>query len=86
LMINTATEIIALAIIGISGSGTTAIGLAAMTNGNAITEGTWMPLGLFLMGLLTTGTVVWKVSEHKAKINSKLEELERDIKELKGEE
>ena len=85
-MINTATELIALATIGISGSGTTAIGVAAMTNQSTITDGTWIPLGLFLMGLLTTGTVVWKVSEHKTKINSKLEELERDIKELKGED
>ena len=82
-MIKTTAEAITLAVIGVSGSGTSAIGLAALTNESAITAETWMPLGLFVTCILTTATVVWKVSEHKTKINSKLDELERDIQELK---
>ena len=85
-MIRTTVEAAALTIAGITSSGTSAIGLATMQateNVNTtISVDTWMPLGLFLGGIAMTATVVWKVSAHKTKTDSKLEMIEEKIKQL----
>tara|TARA_Y100000296_G_C5121744_1_gene230764 strand:- start:306 stop:611 length:306 start_codon:yes stop_codon:yes gene_type:complete len=84
-MIRTTLEAITLTIVGVTSSGTSAIGLATMQaseNANTLSVDTWMPLGLFLGGIAMTATVVWKVSAHKTKTDNKLEMLEEKIKQL----
>ena len=81
-MVKESIEAVTLAVLGVSSSGTSAIGLATMgagTNSTLSTE-TWIPLGLFLAGIAMTATVVWKVASHKAKTDAKLIELQERLK------
>jgi len=82
-MFKTAAEIVTLAIVGFSSSGTSAIGLASLTNASnntTLTTDTWIPLGLFLGGIAMTTTIVWKVATHKTKTDAKMDILEQKVK------
>jgi hypothetical protein len=81
-MIKTATEAMSILIVGISSSGTSAIGLASITAPhNTITpDSTWIPLGFFLGGIALTITTVWKVATHKTKTDAKIELMEQKIR------
>ncbi|QDP48653.1 MAG: hypothetical protein Unbinned97contig1000_38 [Prokaryotic dsDNA virus sp.] len=83
-MLGNSIEAVTLAVVGVSSSGTSAIGLATMTvtNSNTLTTETWIPLGLFLAGVAMTASVVWKVASHKAKTDAKLLELQERLNRL----
>ena len=84
-MLKTSIEAVTLTVLGVSSSGTSAIGLATMSsvdNSNQLSTNTWIPLGLFLAGIAMTATVVWKVASHKAKTDAKLKELQQRLKRL----
>jgi len=84
-MLDKSIEAVTLAVVGVSSSGTSAIGLATMTtatNSNTLTTQTWIPLGLFLAGVAMTASVVWKVASHKAKTDAKLLELQERLNRL----
>ena len=81
-MLRAAAETVTLAILGVSSSGTSAIGLATMgvaKNSNTLSTETWIPLGLFLAGIAITATTVWKVAAHKAKTDAKISTLEEKV-------
>jgi len=81
-------EGISLSVVGVTSSGTTAIGLASIASASTQTATptvsleTWMPLGLFLAGIAMTATLVWKVATHKSLTDSKLKQIEKQIDEL----
>ena len=81
-MLKTVSEAVVVALVGVSSSGTSAIGLASITAPqNTIThDSTWIPLGFFLGGIALTITTVWKVATHKTKTDAKIESLEQKIK------
>ncbi|MAK37899.1 MAG: hypothetical protein CMC15_17200 [Flavobacteriaceae bacterium] len=84
-MLDKSIEAVTLAVVGVSSSGTSAIGLATLTtatNSNTLTTQTWIPLGLFLAGVAMTASVVWKVASHKAKTDAKLQELQERLNRL----
>ena len=80
-MLKTTAEAVALAIVGVSSSGSASIGLAALADnagtGNSLTTDTWVPLGLFLAGVAMTATVVWKVAAHKTITDQRIKEITR---------
>ena len=81
-MIKIVAETTMVAIVGMTSSGTSAIGLAAMTTptNTITTDSTWIPLGFFLGGIALTVTTVWKVATHKTKTDSKIANMQEKIK------
>lgn len=81
-MLRAVSEIVTLTILGVSSSGTSAIGLAVLSvanNDTTLSTETWIPLGLFLGGIAMTATVVWKVAAHKTQTDSKIEAMQKKI-------
>tara|TARA_R110000824_G_scaffold18906_2_gene74142 strand:- start:237 stop:509 length:273 start_codon:yes stop_codon:yes gene_type:complete len=81
-MLRESIEAVTLAILGVSSSGTSAIGLASLPlaiNSNSVTTETWIPLGLFLGGIAMTATLVWKVASSKATTDAKLKEMQKRL-------
>lgn len=84
---------ILLAVLGVSGSGTSAIGLAGITasgNTGTLTTNTLVPLGLFLGGVFLTASLVWRAATHKSgveneisRLKDRIERLERKARERK---
>jgi len=90
-MLRETIEAVTLAVLGVSSSGTSAIGLAtlgAATNSNTLTTQTWIPLGLFLGGIAMTATLVWKVASHKTNTDAKIMDMQKRLEwlERKNEE
>ena len=86
-MLKEAAETVTLAVLGVSSSGTSAIGLATMSaekNGTILSTETWIPLGLFLAGIAMTATVVWKVAAHKTSTDAKITALEDKVSVLEN--
>ena len=81
-MLRSTLEAVTIAVLGVSSSGSSAIGLAtlgAANNSNTLSTATWIPLGLFLGGIAMTATVVWKVASHKAQTDAKIREMSKKI-------
>jgi len=78
LMFRSTGDLVSALIAGAASSGTSAAGLAGMMSEHeALTTSTWIPLGLFLGGIGLTAMLVWKTATTKS-------EMDTTIKSLKG--
>jgi hypothetical protein len=92
-MVKTTLDSILLAILGVSGSGTSAVGLAGITatgNAGSLDTNTLVPLGLFLGGVFLTASLVWRaatrtsgVENEISRLRDRIERLERKARERK---
>ncbi len=84
-MVKATSELAFLLTSCVTTTGTTAVGLAGMVDnggGTVLSEGTLIPLGLFLAGLAMTSNLVWKVASHKAGTEMRLKELFKRMERL----
>ena len=85
-MLKSTLEFALVIVLGLSSSGTSAVGLAAGLSetggGNTLTGNTLIPLGLFLAGIAMTSAMVWGIATHKSRIENDLRDLKRRIRDL----